>query len=149
RVEALKAAPARTLAEVLAEARAGRDVEFVRVRAVCAAPDASPWLELHAIRNGKAGVRLISVCRTPAGGPILLDRGFVADIISSRPPVRAGDRKPMAVTGVLRKPDPPGRFAANRRAGDRLWFARDAAAMGRALGAADVPAYFLMAETST
>lgn len=149
RVEAARTAPPRQLASALSQVRGGRDVDFVRVETVCLGLSRAPWVELHALREGQGGVRLISACRTPHGTTILVDRGFVADIISARPPADASDHTPVRITGVLRKADPASPFVQARPATGSLWLARDARAMAAALGVGVVPPVFLVAETSS
>lgn len=107
RVEALRDAPARPAAAVLAEAANGRDVEYQRVAAVCmpaAAP--SPAAYRYALRDGRVGWRLLTQCRL-AGAPydtILLDRGLVSRFAGVMSPAAAVYAEPGVVTGVLRKP---------------------------------------------
>lgn len=149
RIEALQSAPARPVAPVLAARAAGRDVDFTRVRAVCPGLASAPYVELYGLRDGQAGARLVSACAVE-GAPyraILVDRGFVADTISARPPVDAADRAPVDVIGVLRSPEAGNAFSPPNRA-DR-WFTRDVAGMAAALRAADPAPVFLMAETSS
>jgi surfeit locus 1 family protein len=149
RIEALQAAPARPIGPVLAARAAGQDVDFTRVVVDCPGLATAPYLELYGLREGQAGSRLISACAlaAPPYGSVLVDRGFVADTISARPPVDAADRTPLTVTGVLRSPDPASRFSPPNRP-DR-WFTRDAPAMAQALGATAPAPVFLMAETPT
>ncbi|PZQ65681.1 MAG: Surfeit locus 1 family protein [Phenylobacterium zucineum] len=149
RIAALQSAPARPLPEVLTRAASGADVGFSRVTALCPGLATAPFLELYAIVDGQAGVRLISACATEAGPyrTVLVDRGFVADTISARPPVDAAAQAPLAVTGVLRAPDPPNSFSpANTPV---RWYTRDAAAMAAQLKAPAPAPLFLMAETAT
>lgn len=149
-VAALQAAPARPLGPVLAAVARGEDESFTRVRLACPGLATAAYVELYGLRDGQAGTRLISACPTgDARYPTLLvDRGFVADTISARPPVAEGGAA-VEVTGVLRAPDPasfatpPNDSAANR------WFSRDAAAMAAALGAPTPAPLFLMAETAS
>jgi surfeit locus 1 family protein len=129
----------------------GEDVQYARAVATCPGLDRAPYVEVYAIREGGAGSRLISACRLQGGpfGSILVDRGFVADIISARPPEDAAATDPVTVTGVLRRPDPPGAFTPRRPPTGRLWYGRDTAAMARALNAERPAPLFLAAETST
>ncbi len=122
---ALPPAPA---AAVLASDRA----EFRKVVLLCPGLASAPWVELQSIHEGQAGVRLISACRDPGlAGTVLVDRGFVADVISARPPVAASDR-PVQIVAEARDTPPPGPMAA--AADERRFYARDNAAMGAALG---------------
>lgn len=145
--EAAQARPPAPAAEVLA----GPEPEFRRVFADCPGLDSAPFIELQSIHQGRPGVRLISACPlpAPAGGTVLVDRGFVADEISARPAERAAtaDAAPLRVTGVLRAPGPGNPFAG--AADGRRFLARDIPAMAAALGAPDPAPLFLMAETST
>lgn len=149
RIVALQAAPARPLDEALGRLARGEDVDFTRVQATCPGLSAAPYLELYALREGQAGARLISACRIEAGPyrSILVDRGFVADTISARPPVEPAAAGELEVVGVLRAPDRASAFSPpNRQA---RWFTRDVAAMAQALGATAPAPVFLMAESST
>jgi surfeit locus 1 family protein len=108
RIAALQSAPAIPLDQALARAAAGQDADFTRVSVVCPGLAAAPFVELYALRSGEAGARLISACALEGAGPnasVLVDRGFVTDTISARPPSDPADRRPVAVTGVLRAPD--------------------------------------------
>jgi len=126
----------------------GGDADFVRVRATCPGIATAPFVELYAIREGQAGSRLISPCRIDGRRyrSILVDRGFVGDTISARPPVVASEA-PVEVVGVLRAPEAGNRFTPPNRP-DR-WFTRDVAGMARVLGAERPAPVVLMAETST
>ncbi|WP_337185917.1 SURF1 family cytochrome oxidase biogenesis protein [Phenylobacterium sp.] len=156
RIEALRDAPARPAGPVLAAladaGRAGGDgmaeADFTRVTVECPGLGSAPFLELYAVREGQAGARLISACAIEAGPyrSILVDRGFVVDTISARPPVRA-DIEPLTVTGVLRRPEPGNTFSPPNT--PERWFTRDVPAMALTLGAAAPAPLVLMAETST
>ena len=150
RVEAARTAEPRPLADVLASARAGADVEYAAVEASCPGLASAPWVEVYSLHEGKAGARLVSACRVEAGGwkTILVDRGFVADSISARPPIDAASAAPLTVRGVLREPGRTSAFAAERGAGGQF-HARDIAPMAAALKAEAPAPWFLMAETPT
>ena len=126
----------------------GPDAEFRRVVVQCPGLAGAPWVELQSILDGEAGVRLVSLCR-PGGAarPLLVDRGFVADTISARPP-RSESDEPVEITGVLRQVPAPGPFAPPPR--DGRFYARDQQAMAEALGETGaVDARVLFAETSS
>ncbi|CAN7209344.1 SURF1 family protein [Phenylobacterium sp. LjRoot219] len=150
-VAALQNAPARPLEPVLDALADGRDVDFTRVRVSCPGIAGAPFLELYGLKDGQAGSRLISACTVASRKyrTVLVDRGFVVDTISARPPVDAADTAPVEVVGVLRVPDratfmtPPNQLQANR------WFSRDAEAMARALGAPAPAPVYLFAESAT
>ena len=122
--------------------------EFTRVSLTCPGLAKAPFVQLYAIRDGKAGERIISACTTPLGS-VLVDRGFVADTVSARPPVDPADRTPVSVTGVLRAGDARTFVTPPDQPADRQFFARDAAAIGAGLGVTDPAPLFLMAETSS
>lgn len=147
RLEALAAAPGRPAAQVLERLAVGDDVNFTRVVASCPGLAEAPFVELYAMREGQAGSRLISACAVSAGGyrTLLVDRGFVGDTVSARPPVSPGSTRPLMVTGVLRTPDPASRFAPPNA--PPRFFTRDPVAMATALGASAPAPMFLMAET--
>lgn len=150
RVEAARRAAPRPLAEVLAEARTGKTVEYAAVEAACPGLSGAPWVEVYSLHEGKAGGRLVSACRIDAGGwkTILVDRGFVAETVSGRPPVNEASTAPLVVRGVLRAPGRTSAFAAERQAGGQF-HARDIAPMAAALKAEAPAPWFLMAETPT
>jgi surfeit locus 1 family protein len=129
-------------------ATALRRGEFARIVVDCPGLATGPWVELQTIHEGEAGVRLISACR-PVGSDfaILVDRGFVSERISARPPV-AATTTPIRIEGQLREPSPPGPMALPPE-GIRF-FARDHRAMAEALGVGpDVTALMIYATTSS
>ncbi|HET6971199.1 MAG TPA: SURF1 family cytochrome oxidase biogenesis protein [Phenylobacterium sp.] len=149
RIAALQAAPARPLEPVLDEVSKGGDADFTRVKATCPGLATAPYVELYAIRDGQAGVRLISACRSGSlrYRSVLVDRGFVADTISARPAVDAASTAPLEVTGILRRPERGNLFSpANTPA---RWYTRDVASMAAALKAPEPAPLVLMAETAT
>jgi surfeit locus 1 family protein len=150
RVAALQAAPARPAEGVLIAVAAGINADFTRVSLTCPGLAKAPFVELYFLHEGQAGVRLISACRiegNPRYGSILVDRGFVADTVSARPPVDPADTTPAEVTGVLRMPEHGNLFSPPNTA--RAWYTRDAAGMAAALQAPRPAPLFLMAESRT
>lgn len=123
--------------------------EYARVFANCPGLAKAPFVELYALQDGQAGRRLISACQQPDGRSLLVDRGFVADTISARPPVDAADRTPLSVTGVLRVGAKPNLFDPPDRAEYHMFFSRNANELGAALNAKAPLPLFLMAETPT
>lgn len=150
-VAALRHAPAVPAGPVLARQAQGEDVAYTRTFLDCPGLARAAFVEVFALRDGAAGVRLVSACPLQDGayGSILVDRGFVADTVSARPPVDPADRTPVRVTGVLRSPDARSLLTPARRPVGRLWYWRDTAGMSAALGAARPAPVFLAAETST
>lgn len=108
RVAALQVAPARPIAEVLALAARGGDVEYRRVAADCMAGSPPRDAYRYALRDGRVGWRLISACRLGPGSPrapydgVLLDRGLVTRLAGAMSPVAAAYPPPVSVVGVLR-----------------------------------------------
>ena len=151
RVAALQAAPPRPLGPVLDELAGGADVGFTRVAVDCPGLGAAPWLELYGLRAGQVGSRLVSACRLGHGryDAILVDRGFVGDTVSARPPVDAASRAPFRLVGVLRAPEPANFVTPANQVAANRWYSRDVPAMARALGARRPAPVFLMAEAST
>lgn len=114
----------------------GQPQEFRQVTVSCPGLASAPFVELQSIEDGAAGVRLISACPIlrqsgMAIAPVyLIDRGFVPETISARPPVAASSVE-TTVTAVVRTPPAPGGMAPPP-SGDHF-YARDTAAMARAL----------------
>jgi surfeit locus 1 family protein len=126
--EAAAGRPAAPLAEVMASGAP----EFRRVLLDCPGLATAPYVELRSIHDKDAGVRLVSACPAPgAGGVYLVDRGFVADEISSRPPVLAS-AAPTRIEAVVRAASAPGPMAL--AAEGTHFYARDNALMARVLG---------------
>ena len=150
-IEASQTAPAAPSFSTWARGCPGADVNYRKVVAVCPGFSTAPYVELYALMDGKMGSRLISACRLEGApyGSILVDRGFVQDIISSRPPEQPGDTRPVGVRGVLRAPEKPSAFAAKDDPAHRRYFRRAVAPMARKLGAGNPAPWFLMAETSS
>ena len=148
RMEARKAAPARPLASVLAAARPGEDLEFTRVSLDCPGLASARYVELYSIQAGDPGSRLVSACPLPGGAydAVLVDRGFVGQTISARPP-QAPSAAPVAVTGVLRRGGKGSALTPALR-GER-WFVRDVDGMAAALGVRRPVPYVIAAETSS
>jgi surfeit locus 1 family protein len=148
RIDALRRAPARPIADALDAARHGQDLAFMRVTLDCPGLARAPFQRLYALKDGRVGERLISACPLPDGQTLLVDRGFLPD--GARAPIAYGQpsEQPLQVTGVLRRPDPPSVFTPKHRPGGR-WFARDLPAIAKALSAPDPAPYFLAVETPT
>lgn len=148
-VAALQSARAREIGSVLDSLSDAHDADFTRVAVTCPGLASAPFVELYGIRDGEAGVRLISACPVASARyrTVLVDRGFVADRIQDRPPVNAASTAPVALVGVLRVPE-RGNFVTPKNLPGR-WYTRDAAAMARQLNAPTPAPVFLMAETPT
>ncbi len=149
RIDALQAAPAQPLGAVLDRVAKGSDADFTRVRVICPGLAKAPSVELYTLRDGQAGVRLMSACRIDhtTYASVLVDRGYVADTISARPPVDAVDTAPFELVGVLRKPEAGNRFSPSNTPG--RWYTRDVTAMAAVLKASRPAPLVIMAETAT
>lgn len=147
-VAALKTAPPVPAAPVLA---ANSDIDFRRVAIDCPGLAAAPFVELYGMREGEAGARLISACAVEAGPyrSVLVDRGFVQDVISARPAVDPASTAPVRVVGVLRIPESGNWFSPPNDPAARYFYIRDAAEMAKVLGAPAPAPVFLLAETAT
>jgi surfeit locus 1 family protein len=109
--------------------------EFRKVALICPGLATAPFVELQTIHDGQAGVRLISACRHPGyDRTLLVDRGFVADVISARPPVNE-DLTPVQIEAQVRSTPSAGPMALPPEG--RHFYARDNAAMARALGVSE------------
>ena len=143
RIAATRDAPPRPITEVpLTPA-----YRFTRVTLDCPGLATAKFVELYGLQDGDAGARLVSLCAYAEGRPpILVDRGFVADTISARPPV-SPSADAVRLTGVLREGTPPGAFTPPAR--DGLFYSADLPAMAVALGAGRHPDVMVTAETSS
>jgi surfeit locus 1 family protein len=142
--DAAAALPPTTLTDALAAA----DPEFRRVLVVCPGVVTAPFVELRTIHDGEAGFRLVSLCRAPGqSAPLLIDRGFIAETAAARPRVLPDQTMPLSILAQLRRTPPPSTMAPPPSEG--RFYARDNAAMARALGAEQVGGFTLYALTST
>ena len=138
-IEAARTAPPVSLEEALARP----DPEFARVTLVCRGLDRAPYVELQTLLNGDVGVRLVSLCSPDI--PLLVDRGFVAETISARPPTD-GVTMPVTVRGVLRRGEAANAFTPPPETG-RV-YVRDLSVMAGQLGGGRTD-LMLVAETSS
>lgn len=139
RIEAARSAPPVPLDQALARP----DPEFARVVLTCRGLDRAPYVELNTLLDGELGARLVSLC--PGETPILVDRGFVAETVSARPP-QDGPAMPVSVRGVLRRGEAANAFTPPTEPG-RV-YVRDLAAMADQLGGGRTD-LMLVAETSS
>ena len=149
KVAALQAAQAHAIGPVLARVATGADADFTRVRVICPGLATAAFVELYALKDGQAGVRLMSACRLDGDtyGSVLVDRGFVADTVSARPPVDPSNVAALDLVGVLRTPEPGNRFSPPNT--PARWYTRDLKAMAVALGAPRPAPLVIMVETAT
>lgn len=127
-------AAAQTTPQPLSVVLAAADPEFRKAILNCPGLASAPYVELQTVQQGQVGVRLVSACRPQdARATFLVDRGFVADTVSARPPV-AASQAPSQIVAELRHTPPPGPMAAP--SSGLHFYARDTVAMARALGVA-------------
>ncbi|MDQ1154315.1 SURF1 family protein [Brevundimonas sp. SORGH_AS_0993] len=129
--DAAGAQPPAPLETLLAGAEKGAGLEFRKALMTCRGLATAPFVELQTIHDGAPGVRLISACR-PEGQvfTLLIDRGFLPDAVTARPAV-APSTLPVVLIGEFRTAPRPGALSPPPR--DGRFFARDTAAMARAL----------------
>jgi surfeit locus 1 family protein len=147
RAEAAPAVPIEPVLDALAH---GKSEDFTRVTATCPGLARAPVVELYSLRQGEIGSRLISACAVEGAAyrSVLVDRGFVPDLVNARPPVDPASTEPLEVTGVLRAPE-RGNFATPKTASGR-WYLHNAQTMGKVLDAPmPIAPLFMMAETDT
>ncbi|MBN8551332.1 MAG: SURF1 family protein [Caulobacterales bacterium] len=129
----------------LDQALARPDPEFTRVVVTCRGLDRARFVSLRTLVEGEAGVRLVSLCSQDV--PLLVDRGFVSEGISARPP-QDGGTMPVVVRGVVRRGEPANSFTPPPE--DGLVYVRD---IGRLADALDLPSarrdLMIVAETSS
>lgn len=142
--EAAASLPPISLYEALA---APGGPEFRKVTVQCPGLPTAPYVELRSIHDGVAGVRLISACRpNRMNFAVLIDRGFVPETISARPPVTEST-EPFTVQGEVRLTPPPGAMMPPPEG--RVFYARDALAMGTVLGVGPAAPHTVFATVST
>lgn len=104
-----------------------------------------PDILVQAVTADGRGFWVMSALETPAGWPLLVNRGFVPEDRRGPTdrPLPVGE---VTVTGLLRISQPGGGFLrANDPAADR-WFSRDTAAIAAARGLTGAAPYFLDAD---
>ena len=113
--------------------RSGDLVDFRHVVLTCPGLATAPFVELQTIFEGRAGVRVISACRVASiGGYLLVDRGFIEDAVSSRPPVQTSD-VPVRIVGQYREVPTPRMWASYPAEPPTRFYQRDEGWMGMAL----------------
>ena len=82
--------------------------------------------------EGHPGYHVLTPLRLGSGAAVMVDRGYVP--LSLRVPASRPGSEPggvQQIVGVLRTPDKPGLFTPSPNLRDRVWFARDIAAMAQ------------------
>jgi surfeit locus 1 family protein len=139
------------LKEAVAQARAGEDVSYLRVRVEGRFDNANERY-LFAVSDGTPGWHVITPLATPDGEVVLVDRGFVPDALrdpAARPQGELNDA--VTMTALARPPETQGLFVPDNEIERNRWFWRDLKAMTGSMfgdGAKDVAPFFLEAERS-
>jgi surfeit locus 1 family protein len=101
---------------------------------------------VHGLAPGPGGVQqgffLFTPLRLSGGGTVMVNRGFVPTEL--RDPAKRPGSQPtgeVAVTGLVRAPEPKGWFVPENKPAENQWFTRDAPAMAAAKGLAVAPFY--------
>jgi len=149
-IAALQAAPPRPGLPALAGTPDPRKLDFIRVELACPGLATAKFVEMWGVKDGAPGRRLISACPLPSGPykTLLVDRGFVDETKTVRPPVQASDA-PVHVIGVLRVADKRNLFAPPDDPAHGKFYTRDLPAMAALLGVPVPAPVFLGAETAT
>ncbi|HXV01803.1 MAG TPA: SURF1 family cytochrome oxidase biogenesis protein [Caulobacteraceae bacterium] len=154
RIAASQRSGPRPIEAVLAAARRGEDVGFMRVAATCgpAVATSAPAYR-YAVRDGAVAWRLMGVCPLTgaAYGAIALDRGLVDRFAGQMAPRAAPFAAPAAVVGVLRAPGghwPVDPAPAHQADGSLVVHAVDGATLKTLAGPGAAP-YYLAVESET
>jgi surfeit locus 1 family protein len=140
-----------TLKEATAMARVGRDPEYYRVRIDGRFHHARERY-LYAVSDGMVGWHVITPLETADGDMVLVDRGFVPDMLrdpSSRPLGQV--ENVVTVTGIVRSPELRNMFTPDNEPEPNRWFWRDLQGMARSMfpsGVIQAAPFFLDAEKS-
>ena len=113
RIEAARTAPPVPIAEALRRAKAGQDVDWMRVEADCLPPaDSDAQALLYGLDEGQIAWRAFAVCRLAgAAWPlIVVDRGYSTRDNEVLAPTAVRYPAPGRLLGVLRSPEPSERF---------------------------------------
>jgi surfeit locus 1 family protein len=142
-----------TLAEALAIARQGRDPNYYRVRVEGRfRHDKERYLFAQSLADGTPGWHVITPLETTGGDMVLVDRGFVPDVLKEASS-RASSQVEgvVTVTGIVRSPEIQGSFVPDNEREANRWFWRDLGAMARSMfpeGTVEMAPFFLDAEKS-
>jgi surfeit locus 1 family protein len=133
----MRAAPV-PLSEVLREDPANGEYHHVRVTG-----HFQHQSELYLFSRGPrgaVGVDIVTPLVQQNGQTVLVDRGFVPEVLRDPKTRQAGQvAGEVALTGVLRLPQRPGMFTPAPDPRTRLWFVKDVAKMAAALGVSVPP----------
>ena len=142
-----------TIAEALAIARQGRDPDYYRVRVEGRFHhDKERYLFAQSLAEGTPGWHVITPLETTGGDMVLVDRGFVPDVLKEASSRASGlVEGVVTVTGIVRSPEIQGSFVPDNEPEANRWFWRDLGAMARSMfpeGTVEMAPFFLDAEKS-
>ena len=139
------------LKDAIAVASEGRDPSYYRVR-VDGRFDNAKELYLYSVADERVGWHVITPLTSSDGAVLMVDRGFVPDVLRDPAKRAQGEIEgPVTVTGLARTPEIQGAFVPDNEVAANRWFWRDLAGMTHALfpgGAPAVAPFFLEAEKS-
>ncbi len=125
-----------------------RRVSFTATYA--ALPDAMVYSSGSAVRKDASGPGTWAFlpARLPGGETVVIDAGFVENTMQDRGVEDRAVKKlvtgqPVALTGYLRFPEPPGWLTPAENRDKRLWFVRDHRAIASALGWGAVAPFYV------
>ncbi|HBR26414.1 MAG TPA: hypothetical protein DD732_05190 [Rhizobiales bacterium] len=142
-----------TIAEALAIARQGRDPDYYRVGVEGRFHhDKERYLFAQSLADGTPGWHVITPLETTGGDMVLVDRGFVPDVLKEASSRASGQVEGVVtVTGIVRSPEIQGSFVPDNEPEANRWFWRDLGAMARSMfpeGTVEMAPFFLDAEKS-
>lgn len=142
-----------TIAEALAIARQGRDPDYYRVRVEGRFHhDKERYLFAQSLADGTPGWHVITPLETTGGDMVLVDRGFVPDVLKEASSRASGQVEGVVtVTGIVRSPEIQGSFVPDNEREANRWFWRDLGAMARSMfpeGTVEMAPFFFDAEKS-
>ncbi len=127
----------------------GDDAEWMRVTAHGRFKNEGEQYLFAPGPHGEQGVQVITPFITDDGDLVLVNRGFVPDAKRDPATRAAGQIEGVTrVTGILRLSRQPGWFTPPTDRAHRLWFVKDAVAMGRIYGDAHVLPLFVEADAT-
>ncbi|MBR0870085.1 SURF1 family protein [Bradyrhizobium tropiciagri] len=117
-------------------------------------PDAMVYSSGSAVRDDIAGPGTWAFlpAKLSSGETVVINTGFVQNTMQDRAfedrvTGRLVTGEPVALSGYIRFPEPPGRLTPKPDAAKRLWFSRDHRAMAQALGWGEVAPFYIDLET--
>ncbi|HBH40502.1 MAG TPA: SURF1 family protein, partial [Rhizobiales bacterium] len=113
-----------TIAEALAIARQGRDPDYYRVRVEGRFHhDKERYLFAQSLADGTPGWHVITPLETTGGDMVLVDRGFVPDVLKEASSRASGQVEGVVtVTGIVRSPEIQGSFVPDNEPEANRWF---------------------------